>query len=137
MLIAIKIIGRVEDQNYILVINSDSVSTGCLCCLPSTIFPTNPLNYIFSLLCFDFHSENTRFKKCAMERIPEQAEQYANNLLPTLVDVAGVENENSELWKELLKIVFLVDYQKEKHCTQLMIMVLKLVFRYDVFLIMD
>ena len=41
-----------------------------------------------------------------MERIPEQAEKYANNLLPTLVDVAGVENENSELWKELLKIVF-------------------------------
>ena len=106
MLIAIKIIGRVEDQNYILVINSDSVSTGCLCCLPSTISPTNPLNYIFSLLCFDFYSENTRFKKCAMERIPEQAEKYANNLLPTLVDVAGVENENSELWKELLKIVF-------------------------------
>ena len=47
-----------------------------------------------------------RFKKCAMERIPEQAEKYADNLLPTLVDVAGVEKENSELWKELLKIVF-------------------------------
>ena len=41
-----------------------------------------------------------------MERIPENAEKYADNLLPTLVDVAGVENENSELWKELLKIVF-------------------------------
>ena len=41
-----------------------------------------------------------------MERIPEQAEKYAENLLPTLVDVAGVENENSDLWKELLKIVF-------------------------------
>ena len=41
-----------------------------------------------------------------MERIPEHAEKFADNLLPTLVDVAGVENENSELWKELLKIVF-------------------------------
>ena len=47
-----------------------------------------------------------RFEKCAMERIRENADKYADNLLPTLIDVAGVENENSELWKELLKIVF-------------------------------
>ena len=51
-------------------------------------------------------SPSLRFEKCAMERIPENADKYADNLLPTLVDVAGVENENSELWKELLKIVF-------------------------------
>ena len=31
---------------------------------------------------------------------------YADYLLPTLVDVAGVENEYSDLWRELLKIVF-------------------------------
>ena len=41
-----------------------------------------------------------------MERISQNSEKYAENLLPTLVDVAGVENENSDLWKELLKIVF-------------------------------
>ena len=47
-----------------------------------------------------------RFKKCAMERIPQNAKKYAENLLPTLVDVAGMENENNELWKELLEIIF-------------------------------
>ena len=41
-----------------------------------------------------------------MERTEENAKKYAKYLLPTLVDVAGVENEYSELWKELLKIVF-------------------------------
>ena len=41
-----------------------------------------------------------------MERIPENAKMYADYLLPTLVDVAGVANEYSDLWRELLKIVF-------------------------------
>ena len=47
-----------------------------------------------------------RFEKCGMERIEGNAEKYKEYLLPTLVDIAGVENENNERWKELLEIVF-------------------------------
>ncbi len=38
--------------------------------------------------------------------IDQNAEKFKDYLLPTLVDVAGVENENTDLWKELLRIVF-------------------------------
>ncbi len=41
-----------------------------------------------------------RYTKCCNE------EKFKDDLLPTIIDIAGIENENNEQWKELLKIVF-------------------------------
>ncbi len=43
---------------------------------------------------------SSRFKKIGNE------EKYKDYLIPTIIDLAGLENEDGDLQRELLKIVF-------------------------------